>query len=159
MADRKGRIVPFGLRMPPDVKERVERAAHKSGRSVNAEIVARLEKSLLEEDEVASTLQKHDEAFDQMDDWLGAHDRQLSELRAKVEQLSTWVRELAGVAVDAPDSGLMDRLVENRDNFIEMQMNVLASLDPEDRARAADELYEELRRRFPGWTPPSWKDD
>lgn len=38
-------ITPFGLRMQPDLKARVEAAAKKSGRSLNAEIVARLEQA------------------------------------------------------------------------------------------------------------------
>lgn len=36
-------IAPFGLRMPPDLKERVEAAAKANNRSMNAEIVAVLE--------------------------------------------------------------------------------------------------------------------
>lgn len=40
-----GQIAPFGLRMLPDLKEKIEQAARESGRSMNAEIVARLESS------------------------------------------------------------------------------------------------------------------
>lgn len=39
-------IAPFGVRMPPDLKERLERVASASDRSLNAEIVQRLERSL-----------------------------------------------------------------------------------------------------------------
>lgn len=38
-------ITPFGVRMQPDLKERLEKAAQESGRSLNAEVVARLEQS------------------------------------------------------------------------------------------------------------------
>jgi hypothetical protein len=38
-------INPFGLRMPPDLREQVKNAAAKSGDSMNGEIVARLEAS------------------------------------------------------------------------------------------------------------------
>ena len=38
-------IAPFGLRMQPDLKERIEKAAAANNRSMNAEIVARLEGS------------------------------------------------------------------------------------------------------------------
>lgn len=38
-------IVPLGLRMPPEVKEQIEAAARANGRSMNAEIVARLQAS------------------------------------------------------------------------------------------------------------------
>lgn len=39
-------IAPFGLRMLPELKAQIEEAAKASGRSMNAEIVARLEQSL-----------------------------------------------------------------------------------------------------------------
>lgn len=42
-------IAPFGLRMPPMLKERVKRAAVENGRSMNAEIVATLEKEYPED--------------------------------------------------------------------------------------------------------------
>lgn len=42
-----GQIAPFGLRMLPDLKEKIEQAARDSGRSMNAEIVARLEQSFV----------------------------------------------------------------------------------------------------------------
>jgi hypothetical protein len=48
MSDRTpmANIPPFGLRMQPDLKARVEEAARANTRSLNAEIVARLEASL-----------------------------------------------------------------------------------------------------------------
>lgn len=39
-------IAPFGLRMQPELRARLEESAQKTGRSLNAEIVARLEESL-----------------------------------------------------------------------------------------------------------------
>ncbi|MGO7353345.1 Arc family DNA-binding protein [Rhizobium leguminosarum] len=39
-------IAPFGLRMQPDLKDRIKAEAERSNRSMNAEIVARLEESL-----------------------------------------------------------------------------------------------------------------
>lgn len=41
-------IAPFGLRMQPDLKERIEKAASINNRSMNAEIIARLEMSFNE---------------------------------------------------------------------------------------------------------------
>jgi hypothetical protein len=38
-----GSITPYGLRMPRELKEALETAAHENGRSLNSEIVARLE--------------------------------------------------------------------------------------------------------------------
>jgi hypothetical protein len=40
-----GQIAPFGLRMLPEQREKIEEAARVSGRSMNAEIVARLQAS------------------------------------------------------------------------------------------------------------------
>lgn len=46
-------ITPFGLRMQPELKIRVEEAARANNRSLNAEIVDRLEKSFLTDQERA----------------------------------------------------------------------------------------------------------
>lgn len=40
-----GNIAPFGLRMLPELRAKVEESAKESGRSMNAEIVARVESS------------------------------------------------------------------------------------------------------------------
>ncbi len=42
-------IPPFGLRMQPELRRRVEAVAKANGRSLNSEIVARLERSLRED--------------------------------------------------------------------------------------------------------------
>lgn len=39
-------IAPFGVRMSPELKARLEAAAKINGRSLNAEVVARLQESL-----------------------------------------------------------------------------------------------------------------
>lgn len=39
-------IAPLGLRMPAELKTQIEQAAKRTGRSMNAEIVARLQSSL-----------------------------------------------------------------------------------------------------------------
>ena len=38
-------IAPFGLRMPPEIREQIEEAAAANRRSVNAEIVSRLQQT------------------------------------------------------------------------------------------------------------------
>lgn len=38
-----GSITPYGLRMPRELKDALEASAHENGRSLNSEIVARLE--------------------------------------------------------------------------------------------------------------------
>lgn len=42
-------VNPFGLRMPPEVKEELEKLAEQNRRSLNAEIVVRLEESIKRE--------------------------------------------------------------------------------------------------------------
>ncbi|WP_204327243.1 Arc family DNA-binding protein [Rhizobium leguminosarum] len=44
-SEKIGNVTPFGLRLLPELRARVEEAARKSKRSLNAEIVARLEAS------------------------------------------------------------------------------------------------------------------
>lgn len=57
MSDRKpeqqriSSVPPFGLRMLPELRQQIEEAARQNARSMNAEIVARLEMSLLPEPE------------------------------------------------------------------------------------------------------------
>lgn len=41
-------IAPFGVRMPPELKARIEAEARANGRSMNTEVVARLWESLQE---------------------------------------------------------------------------------------------------------------
>ena len=42
-------IPPFGLRLPPEVKEHLEKLAEENRRSLNAEIIVRLEQSIRQE--------------------------------------------------------------------------------------------------------------
>ncbi|WP_426391928.1 Arc family DNA-binding protein [Variovorax sp. R-27] len=51
-----GNIAPFGLRMLPELKERIEAAAKASGRSMNAEITDRLERSFVDGPDFAMVL-------------------------------------------------------------------------------------------------------
>ena len=44
-------INPFGVRMPPEIKEELEKLAEQNRRSLNAEIVVRLEESIRREKE------------------------------------------------------------------------------------------------------------
>lgn len=55
-------INPFGLRLPPSLKERLETAAQLAGRSLNAEIVFRLEHSF-GEDETKVRLERMEDAL------------------------------------------------------------------------------------------------
>lgn len=51
-----GAINPFGVRMPPDLKQWLGHQAEKNGRSLNSEIVQRLKESKKNEDK---KLQSH----------------------------------------------------------------------------------------------------
>lgn len=42
-------IAPFGLRMPPELRARIDAAAKSNGRSVNTEVIARLAASFQEQ--------------------------------------------------------------------------------------------------------------
>lgn len=44
-------VNPFGVRMPPEVKAELEKLAEQNRRSLNAEIVVRLEESIKREKE------------------------------------------------------------------------------------------------------------
>jgi hypothetical protein len=48
-------ITPFGLRLQPDLKRKIEEAAKRNGRSLNSEIAARLEASLDSDSDARST--------------------------------------------------------------------------------------------------------
>lgn len=67
-------INPFGLRMQPELREVLEAAASESGRSLNAEIVARLEQS----EQFAADKRRMDTAFDTLTDALQATQRMLA---------------------------------------------------------------------------------
>lgn len=49
-------IVPFGLRLQPELKARLEESAKANGRSLNAEIAARLEASLEESQDTRAAM-------------------------------------------------------------------------------------------------------
>ncbi|WP_025126483.1 Arc family DNA-binding protein [Pseudomonas sp. PH1b] len=55
-------INPFGLRLQPDLKARIEAAAEKNRRSINAEIHARLEESFAQES-ITQPLSEHEAAM------------------------------------------------------------------------------------------------
>lgn len=48
-------IPPFGLRMQPELKERIEAVARANSRSLNSEIIHRLERTLVEDDRQANS--------------------------------------------------------------------------------------------------------
>ena len=51
-------INPFGVRMPAEVKEELEKLAEQNRRSLNAEIVVRLEQSIRQEGRLCITAEE-----------------------------------------------------------------------------------------------------
>ncbi|KAA9158501.1 Arc family DNA-binding protein [Delftia sp. BR1] len=80
-----GQIAPLGLRMLPQMRERIEQAARESGRSLNAEIVHRLAQTLGE-----------DFAAEQP-----AAQPVLAEMLAQMREQTGLLRELVELARDA----------------------------------------------------------
>ncbi|MCG6265359.1 Arc family DNA-binding protein [Vibrio vulnificus] len=72
-------INPFGLRMPPELKEKLEEEAKKNMRSLNAELVARLEESF-------------DKNFDE-----SPNNQEIAELTYQVKLLLQMMREKEGL--------------------------------------------------------------
>lgn len=81
-----GSIPPFGLRMHPDLKSRVEDAARRNGRSLNAEIVSRLELSLEAEGDVKGAAAAKRLLRSSLHDPL---EKRVEELEARMAKLET----------------------------------------------------------------------
>jgi len=89
-SDRKiANIAPFGLRMQPELKQQIEEQALASGRSLNAEIVWRLEQSLKADATGYSWIKAAKRASDST-----AADDRLASLEAEVEELKLGLSEL-----------------------------------------------------------------
>lgn len=56
-------ISPFGVRMPPNLKDQIDQSAKINGRSMNAEIVHRLEMSFFVDQNPAAASLLHDDAL------------------------------------------------------------------------------------------------
>lgn len=85
-------IPPFALRMPHDMRQRLEDLAEKAGRSLNAEIVSRLEGSLLADDETASAIASHTEQLSDLDAAREDHDRRIEKLESRISDLMLMIR-------------------------------------------------------------------
>lgn len=83
-------IAPFGLRMQPELKQQIEEKARANSRSLNAEIVWRLEKSLAREADSQSWIKTAKAASTKMPDQaerLDALEQQVRELMEAVKAL------------------------------------------------------------------------
>ena len=129
--EKVSNVPPFGLRMLPELKERVADAALNRGRSMNAEIVARLESSFVVEDsdenareEVWREIQKRD-----------AKIRQVEELRYEREKHLTGILEEYKAIVIQRDlllKAVCYQVLMHRDKFPEETMLLAESLLKDD---------------------------
>lgn len=105
-------IPPFGLRMQPDLKARIEAAAKANNRSMNAEIVVRLEASFASQDRFES-------GFEEMsEDEQAAAIQLMSEVGAlfmkyKLKKDPT-LKEKYGLETDEPNLKNINRLIQEK---------------------------------------------
>lgn len=60
----------YMLRLPDGMRDRIAELAKASGRSMNAEIVARLERSLETDEETENALADHEKRIEQLERWV-----------------------------------------------------------------------------------------
>lgn len=73
--------VPFKINMPATLRGRIGDVAVKNGRSVTAEIIARLEKSFAEDDEYDNALENINDALariEALEEMVRSHDERLN---------------------------------------------------------------------------------
>ncbi len=89
-------IPPFGLRLQPELKSKVEAAARANGRSLNSEIAARLDRSFRIADDAegvgsAAALEKRIAALEQAVIGINCDER-FDELGGRIRVLETWLK-------------------------------------------------------------------
>lgn len=98
-SDRKvASIAPFGLRMQRELKQQIEEQAMASGRSLNAEIVWRLEQSLKTDTPGQSWIKTAKQAASAADDRLSVLEAEVQELRAGLKELRKTHQDGQGTA-------------------------------------------------------------
>lgn len=83
-------VPPFGLRMTFEIKQELETAAKKNGRSLNSEILARLEWSMgryLSPNDPAPTSPPDEEFQDAVEIWIRGFKDQMERLEGRVKSL------------------------------------------------------------------------
>jgi hypothetical protein len=110
-------ITPFGLRLPPETKAALERSARDAGRSLNAEIVLRLEASLSQESEmedlknkVVEVNQKAWEAIESAERARAAEEALRRNLESRLDRA---LAVMEGMAQDAVSLGARVAALEN----------------------------------------------
>ena len=89
-------IPPFGLRLQPDLKGKLEEAAKASGRSLNAEIASRLEGTFAKDDPYRKELDGLGDGLKIHDQILGDHNDMLWGMLERLEK----VEERCGIEVE-----------------------------------------------------------
>jgi hypothetical protein len=89
-------IPPFGLRLPSDLKLRVQEAAAANNRSMNAEIVARINASFKMEDEAHDSLANNENLRRAVNERLDMMENGNREQRAIFEQLIEDAKKVLG---------------------------------------------------------------
>jgi len=144
--EKVSNVAPFGLRMLPELKDRIAASAAENGRSMNAEIVSRLEESFTRF-EVAGV------PFDSQGVALLMDENRM--LRDKVEDLA--------LALDAPGEVLRDRDIVKVLEENQKRMEALLSrfVDPEHNSyqNAGDFAALERHGRATRSTPHNPEDD
>lgn len=149
-------IAPFALRMQPDVKAALEEAAAANGRSLNAEIVARLEHSLARENVIDDLETAHGIELTHHRAQIEMLEVSLERLEARMDEMGTWVRQALGFGSHPPDdSGLKARLEAQQNDFFSDQLSFVALLPKDEQAEALEQVITDMRRRYPGWEPPA----
>jgi len=153
-------ISPFALRLQPQVKVALERAAQQNGRSLNAEIASRLEESLQGVSDLETRVATLEKEIARVWSWIAPSSSQVgSGLR---ERLATAAKERASAALanfreeyGYDDDTLPDpRVTGDAQAFYErVQSDIHASPEEmqHDAQRALDELMEELFPPPAGW--------
>lgn len=103
MSDKQQKA-PYPLRMPDEMRDKLKEAAHNNRRSLNAEIVARLENSLLEdysllESEAESLLDQEEAETEPL--YLDLSEEKLEEMLSRLHK-DFWrkLRKEHGVKID-----------------------------------------------------------
>jgi uncharacterized coiled-coil protein SlyX len=126
MADERkpmANIPPFGLRMQPDLKARVEQAAAENNRSLNSEIVDRLERSF----EYANL----PTAYERAEARLAEQEKTVGDLRRQIEVLETNLADMkAGRDVDLSNEAVQEAMIER---MREMMGSVVQDMREEHR--------------------------
>lgn len=142
-------IAPFGLRMQPDLKARIEESARKNERSMNAEIVARLEQApeletlqreIGKRDYLISQLQEVDEMKDRL---IHLQEENHKSLHAAFYYAGEYIKDLVDAVLKAADGDteklqeMQQRLKENPADFRRLLPSSAEWPEPKLRTAAA----------------------